>query len=171
MTPACKRTLLRKRGFTLIELLVVIAIIGILSAVVLASLNTARSKARNAKRLTDIHTLVNAFNLGLSDAPLPVTGGSDFCVSASCYGAWSIYGTSVPVNSYLARYLPTKPDDPQETGRGYGGYVYNNPIAYSGPIGAYISWTAEPPLTSTICGPGRVVGSGPSYIQCVVQLD
>ncbi|PIS43439.1 pilus assembly protein, partial [Candidatus Kaiserbacteria bacterium CG08_land_8_20_14_0_20_50_21] len=31
----------RSRGFTLIELLVVIAIIGILSAVVLASLNTA----------------------------------------------------------------------------------------------------------------------------------
>src|ERR1039458_5666907 len=45
------------KGFTLIELLVVIAIIGILSSVVLASLNTARGKGSDAAAKEDLNNI------------------------------------------------------------------------------------------------------------------
>ncbi|HVU75495.1 MAG TPA: prepilin-type N-terminal cleavage/methylation domain-containing protein [Candidatus Paceibacterota bacterium] len=51
------------KGFTLIELLVVIAIIGILSSVVLASLNSARQKGRDAKRISDVKQIQLALEL------------------------------------------------------------------------------------------------------------
>lgn len=55
------------KGFTLVELLVTIAIIGLLATIAFVSLNRARVKARDAKRLSDLRQLQSALELYFSD--------------------------------------------------------------------------------------------------------
>jgi len=55
------------RGFTLIELLVVISIIGLLSSIVLASLNSAREKAAVASIISNVREVEKALYLLADD--------------------------------------------------------------------------------------------------------
>lgn len=168
---------MKNRGFTLIELLVVIAVIGILASVVLASLNSARVKARNARRNSDIKELITAFNLGLNGSgTLPDTGTANWhCISATCYDAWvSAYPANATVDAFLLANISSKPIDPPGGTRGYGGYlyIYNYPSPLTmldGTVlsGSMINWIQELPNTAGICGPGKVYGVTTEYVQCI----
>ncbi len=75
-----------QKGFTLIELLVVIAIIGILSSVVLASMNTARKKARDARRQADLRSLQLALESYYDTNSTYPTAATEGDVSATLTG-------------------------------------------------------------------------------------
>ncbi len=85
----------RTSGFTLIELLVVIAIIGILSSVVLASLNTARGKGADAAVKSNLANIrAQAEILFDNNGCYSNSSTCQATLLSSCSGANTIFGNS-----------------------------------------------------------------------------
>jgi len=55
------------RAFTLIELLVVVSIIGILTSLVMSNMNSARERARDTQRKSDLRSIQTALRLYYND--------------------------------------------------------------------------------------------------------
>jgi prepilin-type N-terminal cleavage/methylation domain-containing protein len=112
------------QGFTLIELLVVIAIVGILSAIVLSSVNAARVKARDARRKSDLAQITKALEVYYSNNNSYVVAGTGWTsgLGVSCGCGWfnfenapSSYPKSVARGLQEANLLSTALRDPSLT--------------------------------------------------------
>jgi len=112
----------KRLGFTLIELLVVISIIGMLSSIVLASLNSARAKARDAKRIADLREIEKALDFHF-DKYRSYTKPENMCTDTS-YGGFGGCGSAGGTGDWDANsdlrdllkagdnFLPSLPKDP-----------------------------------------------------------
>ncbi|MFA4872685.1 MAG: prepilin-type N-terminal cleavage/methylation domain-containing protein [Patescibacteria group bacterium] len=111
-----------RKGFTLIELLVVIAIIGLLATLAVVALNNARTKSRDAKRVSDIKQIQTALELYYSDQnKYPTVAAATLLGSGAlqCLGTagWGAVGCAVP-------YMGLVPSNPTPNAV---------PYTYSGP--------------------------------------
>jgi type II secretion system protein G len=102
----------KSKGFTLIELLVVIAIIGILATIVLVSLNSARQKARDTRRISDVRQIALALEMYYDD-----NGAYPGDADAAACDDWAALVTAIQDGGQMT-VVPTDPG-------GSVAYAYN----------------------------------------------
>jgi general secretion pathway protein G len=109
---------LAQKGFTLIEMLVVISIIGILATLVAANLNSARSRARDAQRKSDIKNIATALRIYYNDNSSYPANDASYQMRACDPGTAScVWGSQWNIGTTV--YMQTLPGDPLSPSQEY----------------------------------------------------
>jgi prepilin-type N-terminal cleavage/methylation domain-containing protein len=97
----------QKKGFTLIELMVVVAIIGVLAGMVLVSMTGTRSKARDARRLSDFREIGAAQEAAMNDSSAYSTSAGQTYIPAikNSIGYQYLARMDDPVNNSIYEYI------------------------------------------------------------------
>jgi len=130
---------MRERGFTLIELLVVIAIIGMLASIMIASLDSARKKGRDARRVADMRQIQLALALyaNANDGLYP---RGLYC-GAGCLNANSAYIATIPKDPNGVACAADSNDTTSATATGCYRYVLLSLSGGPAPCTSYHLWT------------------------------
>jgi len=117
---------MNKKGFTLIELLVVVAIIGLLSTLAVVALSSARLRARDSKRLSDLKQVQTALELYYTDNNAYPTAATAVTLGNGAYQClnstgWAAAGCANPYMGLV----------PRDAGTGSYQYTSANGTGYS----------------------------------------
>ena len=143
---------MNKKGFTLIELLVVIAIIGLLSTLAVVALSSARLKARDSKRLSDLKQIQTALELYYTDNNAYPTEATAVTLGATADACIDEDGIVAACDAGGATYMGLIPADPG-----------SNSYDYTSADGTDYSIAAE--LEGTVGSLTGVITASPSGLQ------